>query len=106
MLLSMSLAAAPLWRTIARMRQGGIARCGEQQGGLAVSQKKPRQPENAVIESELQDLSQPGAKPDAGARSPARVLKAQQLKMEALEETARHAFRARELCSWGTGGNL
>jgi len=82
-----------------------LSACVSSKAALAVKPKETAQPENAVIESELHDFAA-WSKPDAGARSPARVLKAKQLKMEALEERLhRHASSPRTMRS-GYQGHL
>src|SRR6266550_3690615 len=76
MLLSMSLAAVPLLANGANdaaKEESPVA--GSRKAAMADKPKETARPENAVIESELQELESQRA-----------ALKAQQLKMEALEE--------------------
>ena len=87
MLLSMSLAVAPLWANDAK----DAAKEGSSVGvsGKAAVADKPKetaQPENAVIENELQDLRSVVQNQMQELEAQRAVLKAQQLKMEALEE--------------------
>ena len=87
MLLSMSLAAAPLLANDAKD-------AAKEESRVAVSSKaavaeKPKEtalPENAVIESELHDLRSLVQNQMQELEAQRAVLKAQQLKMEALEE--------------------
>src|SRR5229473_2894287 len=82
MLLSMSLAAAPLLANDAK--DAGK----EETPAKAVAEKakETAKPENAVIESELQDLRSLVQSQMQELESQRAALKAQQLKMEELEE--------------------
>jgi hypothetical protein len=82
MWLSMSLAAVPLLANDAK--DAGK----EESPSTAVAEKakEPAKPENAVIESELQDLRSLVQSQMQELESQRAVLKSQQLKMEALEE--------------------
>src|SRR5260370_22748481 len=82
MLLSMSFAAAPL------LANGAKDAGKEESPAKAVAEKpkEPAKPENAVIESELQDLRSLVQSQMQELESQRAALKAQQLKMEALEE--------------------
>src|SRR6266581_8938421 len=82
MLLSMSLAASPLLANDAK--DAGK----EESPAKAVTEKakETAKPENAVIESELQDLRSLVQSQMQELESQRATLKAQQLKMEALEE--------------------
>jgi hypothetical protein len=82
MWLSMSLAAVPLLANDAKD-------AGKEESpttAVAEKAKEPAKPENAVIESELQDLRSLVQSQMQELESQRAVLKAQQLKMEALEE--------------------
>src|SRR5882762_7368322 len=79
MWLSMSLAAAPLLANDAGKE-------GSPTAAVAEKAKEPTKPENAVIESELQDLRSLVQSQMQELESQRAVLKAQQLKMEALED--------------------
>jgi hypothetical protein len=82
MWLSMSLAGAPLLANDAKD-------AGKEESpttAVAEKAKEPAKPENAVIESELQDLRSLVQRQMQELESQRAVLEAQQLKMEALEE--------------------
>src|SRR5216684_5476317 len=82
MLLSMSLAASPLLANDAKD-------AGKEESpakAVAEKPKEPAKPENAVIESELQDLRSLVQSQMQELESQRAALKAQQLKVEALEE--------------------
>src|ERR1700730_15154811 len=82
MWLSMSLAAVPLMANDAKD-------AGKEESPktvVAEKTKEPAKPENAVIESELKDLRSLVQSQMQELESQRAVLKAQQLKMEALEE--------------------
>src|SRR6266700_3832112 len=82
MLLSMSLAASPLLANYAKD-------AGKEESpakAVAEKPKEPAKPENAVIESELQDLRSLVQSQMQELESQRAALKAQQLKMEVLEE--------------------
>src|SRR6266699_3512128 len=82
MLLSMSLAASPLLANDAKDASKGESPTP----AAAEKAKKTATPENAVIESELQDLRSLVQSQMQELESQRAALKAQQLKMEALEE--------------------
>src|SRR6267154_11846 len=87
MLLSMTLAVAPLLANDAKdaaKEESSVAVSSK--AALADKPKETAQPENAVIESELQDLRSLVESQMQELESQRAVLKAQQLKMEALEE--------------------
>src|SRR5882762_684081 len=87
MLLSMSLAAAPLLANDAKDAAKEESRVAvSSKAAVAEKPKETAQPENAVIESELQDLRSLVQNQMQELESQRAVLKAQQLKMEALEE--------------------
>jgi hypothetical protein len=87
MLLSMSLAAAPLLANDAKDAAKEESRVAvRSKAALAEKPKETAQPENAVIESELQDLRSLVQNQMQELEAQRAVLKAQQLKMEALEE--------------------
>src|SRR5258708_23926791 len=82
MLLSMSLAAAPLLANDAKD-------AGKEESTTTAAAEKAKEavkPENAVIESELQDLRSLVQSQMQELEAQRAVLKAQQLKMEVLEE--------------------
>src|SRR6266550_2895236 len=87
MLLSMSLAAVPLLANGANdaaKEESPVA--GSRKAAMADKPKETARPENAVIESELQDLRSLVQSQMQELESQRAALKAQQLKMEALEE--------------------
>ena len=87
MLLSMSLAVAPLLANDAKdaaKEESSVAVSSK--AALAEKPKETAQPENAVIESELHDLRSLVQNQMQELEARRAVLKAQQLKMEALEE--------------------
>src|SRR6266436_3739328 len=87
MLLSMSLAAAPLLANDAKdaaKEESRVAVSGK--AAVADKPKETAKPENAVIESELQDLRSLVQSQMQELESQRAALKAQQLRMEALEE--------------------
>jgi len=87
MLLSMSLAAAPLLANDAKDAAKEESRVAvSSKAAVAEKPKETAQPENAVIESELQDLRSLVENQMQELEAQRAVLKAQQLKMEALEE--------------------
>ena len=87
MLLSMSLAAAPLLANDAKDAAKEESRVAvSSKAAVAEKPKETAQPENAVIESELQDLRSLVQNQMQELEAQRAVLKAQQLKMEALEE--------------------
>src|SRR5258706_2603491 len=87
MLLSLSLAAVPLLANDAKDAAKEESRVAvSSKAALAEKPKEPAQPENAVIESELQDLRSLVQNQMQELEAQRAVLKAQQLKMEALEE--------------------
>ncbi len=87
MLLSMSLAAVPLLANDAKDAAKEESRVAvSSKAAVADKPKETAQPENAVIESELQDLRSLVQNQMQELEAQRAVLKAQQLKMEALEE--------------------
>ena len=87
MLLSMSLAAAPLLANDAKDAAKEESRVAvSSKAAVAEKPKETAQPENAVIESELHDLRSLVQNQMQELEAQRAVLKAQQLKMEALEE--------------------
>src|SRR6266566_2940610 len=87
MLLSMSLAAVPLSANDAKDTAKEESRVAvSSKAAVADKPKETAQPENAVIESELQDLRSLVQNQMQELEAQRAVLKAQQLKMEALEE--------------------
>src|SRR5467141_1594264 len=87
MLLSMSLAAAPLLANDAKDAAKEESRVAvSSKAAVAEKPKETAQPENAVIENELQDLRSLVQNQMQELEAQRAVLKAQQLKMEALEE--------------------
>src|SRR6266550_2639776 len=87
MLLSMSLAAVPLLANDAKDAAKEESRVAvSSKAAVADKPKETAQPENAVIESELQDLRSLVQSQMQELEAQRAVLKAQQLKMEALEE--------------------
>src|SRR6195256_2016464 len=87
LLLSMSLAAAPLLANDAKDAAKEESRVAvSSKAALAEKPKETAQPENAVIESELHDLRSLVQNQMQELEAQRAVLKAQQLKMEALEE--------------------
>jgi len=87
MLLSLSLAAAPLLANDSKdTAKEELHVAVSSKAALAVKPKETAQPENAVIESELQDLRSLVQNQMQELEAQRAVLKAQQLKMEALEE--------------------
>src|SRR5882672_12704380 len=87
MLLSMSLAAAPLLANDAKDAakvDSPVAVSGK--AAVPDKPKETAQPENAVIESELQDLRSLVQNQMQELEAQRAALKAQQLKMEVLEE--------------------
>jgi|GEM_PF-271054 len=87
LLLSMSLAAAPLLANDAKDAAKEESRVAvSSKAAVTEKPKEPAKPENAVIESELQDLRSLVLNQMQELEAQRAVLKAQQLKMEALEE--------------------
>src|SRR6266566_3667292 len=87
MLLSMSLAAVPLLANDSKDPAKEESRVAvSSKAAVAVKPKETAQPENAVIKSELQDLRSLVQNQMQELEAQRAVLKAQQLKMEALEE--------------------
>ena len=87
LLLSMSLAAVPLLANDAKDAAKEESRVAvSSKAAVAEKPKETAQPENAVIESELQDLRSLVQNQMQELEAQRAVLKAQQLKMEALEE--------------------
>src|SRR6266576_6426064 len=87
MLLSLSLAAAPLLANDSKDTAKEESRVVvSSKAAVAVKPKETAQPENAVIKSELQDLRSLVENQMQELEAQRAVLKAQQLKMEALEE--------------------